>query len=136
MHTVIYPIMSYSLSEVASNHLNEKTANDTLSQEGGRAAPGTRVQWLSADWHTQWTPLKRRPCKGLWGYKEPWLRQEGAGGGDCGTLVCALLCHHKKYLSSIGNCFKQKENLDKDFIVQIVKCTVIWGTRSLFIQKA
>lgn len=36
--TVIYSIMSYSLSEVASSHLKEKTADGTLSQ-GGRAAP-------------------------------------------------------------------------------------------------
>jgi len=39
MHTVIYPIMSYSLSEAASNRSNEKATNAPQSHEGGRAAP-------------------------------------------------------------------------------------------------
>lgn len=49
MHTVIDPIISYSLSEVALSCSNEKTTNGTLSQEEGRTAPGMGVQWQSAE---------------------------------------------------------------------------------------
>lgn len=98
---VTYPIMSYRLSEVASNRLNEKTANDS--------EPRRRE---SSPWHgcamtISWAGCTVNPsessvlAKGFDSCKEPWLKQEGAGGEDRDTLVRIVLCHHRRYLSSL-----------------------------------
>lgn len=70
MHTFIYPVVSYSLSEVALSL--EKTANGTLSQAGGRAAPGMVCNDNQLSLAHGKAPVSPDLAKGFGGYEEPW----------------------------------------------------------------
>lgn len=59
---------------------------------------------------------------------------EAAGEG--GRAPCFAPCAASTKDIYLGNCFKREKNRDKHFIMQIVKCSIIQGTCSLFIQEA
>jgi len=75
--------------------------------------------------------------KGLWGLQTALATAARSGRRRAGHRgLRRALPPREIFIYSTGNWFKREENRDEDFIMQIVKCSVIWGARSLFIQKA